>query len=555
KREPSYEGNFWDHKISKARGYKDPGPSSLVTDVFDSTVNGFLEENITPRLDDSIDLNMPPDDEDEEFEPPSLYGDSSLDSIANTENFYLELQEANNISKAAYKDLIMTAFETKTWIVGIPAMGSVEEFLEMFRSPPPPGMRVERSIESAVVPMAPDLLISVMMDVDRWAKCLSLIVSWADGQAPTGVLQKLRSSDRAIESMLIVDAELQLPNPLVQSQDLCFLRCLREIIPNVWAIVDISIDYFPGFGSEESRRRRRPSGLIIKRQENHSQIIWIENVEVPDVPSEDGTQSEITNSNLAFSAKCWVDTLIWSWKRIESRFYNIKMPVNQEAGTHLLNLTNFMRIAYFDIISESPDEETWVTLSDKEVKILRTTTGDCVDTSGFNNYIAVTSFRLQVKPLSLFDFLVKKNMHIQWPQLLTLQEPEEVIRFSSDSNSITLHKKVVIQNETSKVFRYLLQEASTNGFCSYIVSTPMNHVDVHRAFTFGRDVTIQPSGFAVMPDGPNGLHSNASLVTIAVNQYLNVPETDQAIDIMCGLVSAIIKDITEEVSSARNTSS
>ncbi|XP_057508314.1 homeobox-leucine zipper protein HDG2-like [Actinidia eriantha] len=231
------------------------------------------------------------------------------------------------------------------------------------------------------------------------------------------------------------------------------------------------------------------------------------------------------------------------------------MPVNQEAGTHLLNLTNFMRIAYFDIISESPDEETWVTLSDKEVKILRTTTGDCVDTSGFNNYIAVTSFRLQAKPLSLFDFLVKKNMDIQWPQLLTLQEPEEVIRFSSDGNSITLHKKVVIQSETSKVFQYLLQEASTNGFCSYIVSTPMNHVDVHRAFTFGRDVKIQPSGFAVMPDGPNGHHSNASLVTIAVNQYLNVPKTDQAIDIMCGLVSAIIKDITEEVSSARITSS
>ena len=139
-------------------------------------------------------------------------------------------------------------------------------------------------------------------------------------------------------------------------------------------------------------------------------------------------------------------------------------------------------MVYLDITSESPDEETWVTLSDKEVKILRTMTGDCVDTSGFNNYIAVTSFRLQAKPLSLFDFLVKKNMDIQvsnntnftapticqhadplslyellikytlqWPQLLTLQEPEEVIRFSSDGNSITLHKKVVIQNETSKV--------------------------------------------------------------------------------------------------------
>ena len=39
---------------------------------------------------------------------------------------------------------------------------------------------------------------------DRWAKCLSLIVSWADGHAPTGVLRKLRSSDGAIESMLTV---------------------------------------------------------------------------------------------------------------------------------------------------------------------------------------------------------------------------------------------------------------------------------------------------------------------------------------------------------------
>ena len=81
----------------------------------------------------------------------------------------------------------------------------------------------------------------------------------------------------------------------------------------------------------------------------------------------------------------------------------------------------------------------------------------------------------------------------------------------------------------------------------------MNHVDVYRAFTFGRDITIQPSGFAVMPDGPNSLHSNASLVTIAVNQHLNVPETDQAIDIMCSLVSAIIKDISEEGKFLPNT--
>lgn len=70
-----------------------------------------------------------------------------------------------------------------------------------------------------------------------------------------------------------------------------------------------------------------------------------------------------------------------------------------------------MRKVYLDIVSETPDEEKWVTLSNKDVRILRNST-DHTD-SGVKNYIAVTSFRLQTKPISLTDFLVKKNMDIQ----------------------------------------------------------------------------------------------------------------------------------------------
>lgn len=93
------------------------------------------------------------------------------DNIEENDTFYLELQEVNIISKAAYKELMTLAVEAKTWVVATPALGSLEEFLQMFRSPTPPGKRVEYSIQSASVPIDPELLVSIMMDVVRFINC------------------------------------------------------------------------------------------------------------------------------------------------------------------------------------------------------------------------------------------------------------------------------------------------------------------------------------------------------------------------------------------------
>lgn len=42
---------------------------------------------------------------------------------------------------------------------------------------------------------------------------------------------------------------------------------------------------------------------------------------------------------------------------------------------------------------------------------------------------------------------------LQWPSLLNAEEPEEVIKLvaEDDSNCITLHRKVVPQNESTEV--------------------------------------------------------------------------------------------------------
>lgn len=87
-----------------------------------------------------------------------------------------------------------------------------------------------------------------------------------------------------------------------------------------------------------------------------------------------------------------------------------------------------------------------------------------------------------------------------------------------------------------------------DGFCFFVTSTPISKSDVDIALLVGSSgpVPVQPSGFAIMPDGPDGFHSNASLVTVAIQQQLNVPDTDQAILIMCDLVNAIVKEMSEE---------
>ncbi|XP_058222208.1 homeobox-leucine zipper protein ROC1-like [Rhododendron vialii] len=483
------------------------------------------------------------------------------DNIQNRNNFFLELQEANNISKAAYKELTTIAVEAKTWVVATPALGSLDEYVQMFRGPPLPGKRVHCSTHSEVVRIHPDHLVSIMMDADKWASSLSHIVSRKSVPIPPAVFLELGTFDRTIKSMVLVDTEFQLPTPLFRPTKFGFWRCLREIVPDVWAILDISRDYFPGaFVSEsENMCRKRPSGLFVRRNGDRSEVIWIENVEIPEAQSKNGIYSGLIDSNSAFSAKRWVDALRWKLKRKESRFSITKMEVNETAGICLLNITGNMRRAYLDIVSETPADERWVTLSYKDVRILRNSAYPA--DSVVRNYVAVASFRLQAKPISVIDFLVKKNMDIQWPRLLNVGEPEEMIRLTSGRNCITIHRRVVFQDGIAQVpiaqdVEYLLQETSRDGFCFFVTSTPISKAHANMLLLIGAGtVSVRPSGFALMPDGTDGFNSDASLVTVAIQQQLNVPNPDQAIPIMCDLVNGIIKDISEEVSKLSDTSS
>lgn len=78
---------------------------------------------------------------------------------------FLQLQESYNICMAAYKEIMTMAMKANTWVVDIPPLGSIEELQKMFRTPPSPGMEIEYSIESGIVPFKPEHLVSTMIDV------------------------------------------------------------------------------------------------------------------------------------------------------------------------------------------------------------------------------------------------------------------------------------------------------------------------------------------------------------------------------------------------------
>lgn len=135
---------------------------------------------------------------------------------------------------------------------------------------------------------------------------------------------------------------------------------------------------------------------------------------------------------------------------------------------------------------------------------------------------------------------------LQWPSLL--EESEELFTCATEDDSIciTLHKKVVSQNHSTE---YLLQEDSEDEFCHFIISSPMTKVAVDAALLSGmwKNDFLKPSGFAIMPDGSGGLQSDGSLVTIAMQQELDVLDLEEgpAIETMSNIIRGIVGEIKE----------
>ncbi|WJZ90754.1 hypothetical protein VitviT2T_009879 [Vitis vinifera] len=470
-----------------------------------------------------------------------------VDDCEDDEMFYPELQEANNIFKAVYKEIMTIAFEANYYVEAVPALGSIEELQKVFRISPPSDWRLETTTETAIVPISARSLCMNMMNLDSWHASMSHIFHYVGGYIPDGVFKHLKDEDPSILHVEMVNAEFQLPTPFAAVRKFSFLRFLKEIIPDeLWAIIDVSKDYFQHIDMDymfEGKCRRRPSGVIIRARDDHSEIIWIENVEVPVLSQfQDNIYSAIINSDVAFSAKRWVDAFLWNLKRYQSAFFIQEIKWGRPYYLFLLSLTKNMRLDFMKCLRESPDDRDWTLLTDHGMRIMQDATMRSPEACKICGYISVVSFRIQAKPHLVFQYLVKKNRQLQWHLFL---DEKEVLRFAADDESylITLHQRSIITENSCGSEEYILQEASWDGFGYLIISAIMNQADVFCSLVAGyKDVDLKPSGFAIVPDG-----FDSSLVTFSLQEVLQVPDTHTGIRVKSCVAKRIISEIIEEM--------
>ncbi|KAM1987748.1 hypothetical protein ACFX15_034964 [Malus domestica] len=65
-----------------------------------------------------------------------------------SDNVFPQLQEANNNSLAAYKEVMTLAINEKACKMSLPPLGSIEDIQQMFKTPPSPGMKVESPLSA-----------------------------------------------------------------------------------------------------------------------------------------------------------------------------------------------------------------------------------------------------------------------------------------------------------------------------------------------------------------------------------------------------------------------
>ncbi|MCO5614870.1 hypothetical protein L7F22_069155 [Adiantum nelumboides] len=412
------------------------------------------------------------------------------------------------------------------WIVGgsqkpgAPQVMDQEIYLQRFPrgiGPTPPGLTSETSRHTGLVIMNFTSLVESFMDANRWAAMFSSIVSRVRivEVLSTGIAG---TYDGAIQLMY---AEFQVPTPLVPTRENYFLRYSKRV-DHVWVVVDVSIDSLRGNPPAALLRcRRRPSGCVIEEMPSgYSKVTWVEHVEA-DTKSVHKLYQPFVDSGMAFGAVRWLCTLQRQCERIASVLANniptrdLSVIPNPEGRRSMLKLAERMTNNFCGGVSAST-AQTWVTLAGSGADDVRVVIRKSVDDPGRPPGIvlsAATSLRLPVPPSRIFQFLRDERFRTEWDILSNTGAVEEMFYVANGQdpgNCVSLLRVNPTNSNQSNML--ILQECCTDESCSLVVYAPVDIAAMSAVLNGGDPDTVMllPSGFAILPDGPQSRTSGLS---------------------------------------------
>lgn len=515
--------------------------------------------------------------------PPGTASPSSSCSAANNDQenrssldlytgaFGIGKSKIMDIANKALEELMKMATSGEPlWVTSVETGRQIlnyDEYVKAFPTESSSGAHPKRSIEASreagVVFLDLPRLVQCFMDVNQWKEVFSCLVSKA---AVVDVICSGEGPNRngAVQLMF---AELQMLTPLVPTREVYFVRCCKQLSPEQWAIVDVSIDNVEdSIDASLLKCRRWPSGCIIEDKSNgHCKVIWVEHLECQKA-SVHSLYRTIVNSGLAFGARHWMATLQLQCERLVF-FMATNVPTKDSTGVttlagrkSMLKLAQRMTWSFCRSIGAS-SFNSWTKFATKTGEDVRVATRKNLnDPSEPIGVIlcAVSSVWLPVSPVVLFDFLRDETHRHEWDVMTNGGQVQSIANLAKGQHR---GNAVSVLTMKSKDNIWVIQDSSTNSYESMVVYAPVDIPGMQSVMT-GCDsssIAVLASGFSILPDGsesrPQVLTSRqeeknaegGSLVTIALQVLINSSPaaklTVESVEPVSTLISCILRNI------------
>ncbi|XP_059071633.1 homeobox-leucine zipper protein HDG5-like [Cryptomeria japonica] len=366
-------------------------------------------------------------------------------------------------------------------------------------------MKREGSGDTSIVSITGAELVDVFMDVNKWMKIFSLIVTRAEtlqvvsqgvGGHRNGLLQ-------------LMYAKLQILSPLVPTRHISFLRFSQQPTNGMWIVVDFSLENLNySISPSVGWYHKHPSRCVIQDMPNGCSkvfilfssvdwpnynsskeiVIWIEQGET-DYRIVHKIFEQVINSEMAFGAQHWLTCL----QRQCCWFKTLVDLTSEEA----VSRTNMIRLAQ-NISSQFVANISALSQSSNDpIKITTRNASEVGQSSGVIVCVG-TSIKLSVPPNVLFNFLGDER---------------------------TASK----EGETEKMLKHSYRDAS-GSFCVY---TEINVDIIH-----GKDASSLPiaahHGFAVLP-----YHTSTAVNSLIPTTILHEEASATSLDSVGSLVQGV----------------
>ncbi|KAH9732163.1 homeobox-leucine zipper protein ANTHOCYANINLESS 2 [Citrus sinensis] len=514
-----------------------------------STVTTTLPADFGTGISNALPVVMPPN-----RSGPGVTGlDRSIER-----SMFLEL------ALAAMDELVkMAQTDEPLWIRSFEGSGrqvlNHEEYLRTFTpciGLKPNGFVTEASRETGMVIINSLALVETLMDPNRWAEMFPCMIART---ATTDVISSGMGGTRN-GALQLMHAELQVLSPLVPVREVNFLRFCKQHAEGVWAVVDVSIDTIRETSGAPAfvNCRRLPSGCVVQDMPNgYSKVTWVEHAEY-DESQVHQLYKPLIISGMGFGAQRWVATL-----QRQCECLAILMSTSVSARDHtaitaggrrsMLKLAQRMTDNFCAGVCASTVHK-WNKLNagnvDEDVRVM---TRKSVDDPGEPPGIVLSA---------------ATSVWLPWDILSNggpMQEMAHIAKGQDHGNCVSLLRASAINANQSSML--ILQETCTDAAGSLVVYAPVDIPAMHVVMNGGDSayVALLPSGFAIVPDGPdsrgplangptsgNGSNGGSqrvggSLLTVAfqilVNSLPTAKLTVESVETVNNLISCTVQKI------------